>query len=75
MGNQKFECQCCQLTNKIHRAYSSFFLCESSEYIDRRITEWKKNWGFNLSLKYRSKDIEKNWQSIEGNNRRKPNEI
>lgn len=31
--------------------------------------------GFNLSLKYRSKDIEKNWQSIEGNNRRKPNEI
>lgn len=28
-----------------------------------------------MSLKYRSKHIEKNWQSIEGNNRRKSNEI
>lgn len=35
----------------------------------------KKNWGFNLSLKYRSEHIEKNWQSIEGNNRRKSYEI
>lgn len=35
----------------------------------------KKNRGFNLSLKYRSEHIENNWQSIEGNKRKKSNEI